>query len=103
MEVRVCGAREIPPGEMRRVWLDGTPVALANVGGEFLAIGDTCSHAEASLSEGILEDGVVECPRHGATFDVRTGENRSLPATRPVPSFRVSVRDGGVWLEGGSE
>ena len=57
-------------------------------------IGDRCSHAEASLSEGELFGYDVECPRHGSEFDVRTGRPASLPATRPVPVYQVKVEAG---------
>ena len=63
------------------------------------AIGDRCSHAEASLSEGEVWDNTVECPRHGSEFDLKTGEALSLPATQPVPVYPVSIEDGMVYLE----
>ena len=63
------------------------------------AIGDRCSHAEASLAEGELFDGAVECPRHGSEFDLSTGEPGALPATVPVPTYEVIVDDGVVYLE----
>lgn len=78
---------------------DGTRIALFRVEGEIRAIGDRCSHAEASLSEGDVFDTEVECPRHGATFDLTTGEALTLPATRPVPTFPVRVVDGTVEVE----
>jgi 3-phenylpropionate/trans-cinnamate dioxygenase ferredoxin component len=74
-------------------------VALFRFGDEVYAIGDRCSHAEASLSEGEVFDMSVECPRHGSEFDLATGEPGSLPATRPVPSYRVEIADGVVFLE----
>jgi 3-phenylpropionate/trans-cinnamate dioxygenase ferredoxin subunit len=69
------------------------------VGGEVFAIGDRCSHAEASLSEGEIYDHEVECPRHGSAFDIRTGDPLSLPATKPVPVYRASVDGGTVYVE----
>ena len=66
---------------------------------EVFAIGDRCSHAEASLAEGEVFDHEVECPRHGSEFDLRTGKALSLPATRPVPTYQVSVEDGVVYLD----
>ncbi|NLC56593.1 MAG: bifunctional 3-phenylpropionate/cinnamic acid dioxygenase ferredoxin subunit [Armatimonadetes bacterium] len=79
-----------------RVEVEGEPVALFNVGGVIYAIADTCSHAEASLSEGWVEDAVVECPLHGARFDLQTGRNLSLPAVTPVAAYDVKVEDGQV-------
>ena len=66
---------------------------------EVFAIGDRCSHAEASLSEGEVFDHEVECPRHGSTFDLRTGKPQSLPATKPVPTYLVQIEDGNVYVE----
>ena len=74
-------------------------VALFKVADQIYAIGDRCSHAEASLAEGEVFGYDVECPRHGSEFDVRTGEPASFPATRPVPVYEVSVVDGEVYLD----
>ncbi|HKX74149.1 MAG TPA: non-heme iron oxygenase ferredoxin subunit [Acidimicrobiia bacterium] len=74
-------------------------VAIFLVDGELFAIGDRCSHAEASLSEGEVYDHEVECPRHGSGFDLRSGKPLSLPATKPVPSYTVTVEDGTVYVE----
>jgi 3-phenylpropionate/trans-cinnamate dioxygenase ferredoxin subunit len=74
-------------------------VAIFLVDGQLFAIGDRCSHAEASLSEGEVFDTEVECPKHGSVFDLSTGEPRSLPATTPVPIYQVSIEGGDVYLE----
>jgi 3-phenylpropionate/trans-cinnamate dioxygenase ferredoxin subunit len=73
-------------------------IAVFRVGDEVYAIGDRCSHAEASLSEGEVFDTEVECPRHGAEFDLTSGKPLSLPATKPVPTYPTSIRDGEVVL-----
>ncbi len=77
----------------------GHRIAIFKVGDEFYALGDRCSHAEASLSEGEIWDGAVECPRHGSAFDLETGEPNALPATRPVPSYKVLVENDEVIVE----
>lgn len=100
VRTRVGRVGEIPPGAAVRVDLDGTPVAVFNIEGTLYAIGDTCSHEQASLSEGELEGAIVECPRHGATFDVTSGRNLGLPATRPVPRFEVIVEGEEIYVEG---
>jgi 3-phenylpropionate/trans-cinnamate dioxygenase ferredoxin subunit len=84
---------DIPPGHAALVEVDGVPVAVFNVNGEFHAVDDVCSHAEASLSEGELDPDncTIECPMHGSCFDLRTGEPLSLPAYDPI---RVDVVDG---------
>jgi len=97
--VRLCGTDEIPLNEGRRFEVNGDPIAVFHIPEGFFAIGDTCSHEESSLSEGYIDDDIVECPRHGAQFDIATGQNRSLPATRPVASYRVVVENGEVYVE----
>lgn len=86
-------------GSVRRVETPAGPVAVFNVDGELLAVADTCTHEEASLSEGYLEGSLIECPLHGAQFDLHTGEPRSLPACIPLRCFPVQVRDGVVVVE----
>jgi nitrite reductase/ring-hydroxylating ferredoxin subunit len=99
-KVLVGKAADLRPGMAVRMELNGTPVAVFNVGGSFYAIADTCSHEEASLSEGYLEDDTVECPKHGSVFHIPTGEVRSLPATRNVPTFRTVVESDDLYVEG---
>ncbi len=75
-----------------RVVVDGVPVALVrDEHGGLHAIGDTCSHAEVSLSEGEVDDCSIECWLHGSRFDLRTGRPTALPALRPVPVYHVTV------------
>ena len=96
--VQVARASDIPPGHAARVEIDGVPVAIFNVNGEFHAIDDTCTHQEASLSEGDLDVDrcAIECPLHGSGFDLRTGEVLSLPAVEPIRVHHVDVADGMV-------
>ena len=82
-----------------RVDLAGHALALFRIGDDFYVIGDICSHAFASLSEGELWDYDVECPLHGAEFDIRTGIPQSLPATRPVPTYEVKIEQGRVMVK----
>jgi 3-phenylpropionate/trans-cinnamate dioxygenase ferredoxin component len=83
----------------KRVDIDEHRVAVFRVGDDLYAIGDRCSHAEASLSEGEVFDLTVECPRHGSEFDLVTGEPGALPATKPVPVYAIEVIDGEVFLD----
>ncbi len=96
--VEVARADDIPAGHAARVEIDGTPVAIFNLDGVFYALDDTCSHAEASLSEGDLdpERCAIECPLHGSSFDLRTGDPLTLPAVEPVNVHRIEVGDDGV-------
>ena len=92
---------EIEPDSARRVEVEGREIAVVRIGDDVYAIGDTCSHAEVSLSEGWVEpdDCAIECVAHGAMFDLETGEPLSLPATRAVPVYEASVVDGMVVLK----
>jgi len=98
MEIETARLAELPDGSGVRVELGGESVALFRMGDVVHAIGDRCSHAEASLAEGEVFDGEVECPRHGSPFDLTTGEPGSLPATTAVPVYPTAVRDGIVYL-----
>ncbi|RMH79842.1 MAG: non-heme iron oxygenase ferredoxin subunit [Actinomyces sp.] len=84
---------EVEPGSSRRIVVAGIPVAVVRIDDDVYAVGDTCTHAEVSLSEGEVDpdDATIECPRHGAVFDLRTGEPLTLPATRPVPVFDARI------------
>lgn len=97
--IDVGAVEELAPGEPRLVEVDGTPVCLVNVEGTVRAVHDVCTHAFESLSGGWVEGDTIECPRHGAAFSLETGEALSPPATRPLPTFRVEVRDGRVLLD----
>jgi len=96
--VRITSLDQLPDGRGVRVDVGGHRIALFRLADDVYAIGDRCSHAEASLAEGDVFDGAVECPRHGSEFDLTSGEPSSLPATRPVPVFEAEVRDGDVYL-----
>ena len=89
---------DLPAGSGLRVEHGDHRVAVFRVGDSIYAIGDRCSHAEASLAEGELFDLAVECPRHGSEFNLETGEPGSFPATRPVPVYDVVVEDEEAFL-----
>jgi len=90
--VHALGLADLPEVGAVRVVLDGRPVAVVrDEDGQVHAVGDTCSHAEVSLSEGEVEDCAIECWLHGSRFDLRTGAPLSLPAIRPVPVYPVTV------------
>ena len=92
---RLCAFADLVDGAAQRFDVDGVAVCVVRLGDDVYAIGDTCSHAEVSLSEGevYVDEREVECPKHGSTFSLETGEPMSLPAVRPVPVF-VARRDG---------
>ncbi|MEX0650669.1 MAG: non-heme iron oxygenase ferredoxin subunit [Actinomycetota bacterium] len=94
--VRVCETKDVPAGEARRFALDGRLVAVVNLGEEgFRALDAICSHAKYYLDEGEVDVDfeTIECPKHGSTFDLNTGNPKTLPATQPVDAFPVT-RDG---------
>ena len=98
MKLEITALKKLPQGSGVRVKVGDHRIAMFRVGDEVFAIGDVCSHAEASLAEGEVRDGTVECPRHGSNFDLKTGEPGALPATVAVPTYEVSVEDGAVFL-----
>lgn len=101
MKVKVCNVGDVPPDGMACFDVDGTPVLIANAQDKFYAIGDTCTHAESSLSEGYLdvEACTVECATHNAVFSLVSGEALEFPAEEPARSFPVTVEDESVYIE----
>lgn len=99
MRVEIAQLQELPRGRGVRVTVGERRIAMFRIGDDVYAIGDRCSHAEASLAEGEVWDMTVECPRHGSEFDLRTGEPGALPATIPVPVFGVAIEEGMVYLD----
>jgi 3-phenylpropionate/trans-cinnamate dioxygenase ferredoxin subunit len=100
MRVRVASVSEVEVGTAVAVEVNGRTIAICRpTPDEVYAIDDTCSHARASLSEGELMDYEIECPRHGAHFDIRTGEALTLPATKPVRTYGVVVDNGEIYIE----
>ena len=101
VSVNVGGLSEWASGEARRVMVGEVAVAVVRIDDSVYAIGDVCTHANVSLSEGTVWDDecALECPRHGSAFDLRTGEPNSLPATQPARVFVARVEDGNVMIE----
>jgi 3-phenylpropionate/trans-cinnamate dioxygenase ferredoxin subunit len=95
-ELTVCPVEELPPGDVKIVRAGELAIGVYNLGGEYYAIEDRCSHDDGPLAEGDFDpdEGVAICPRHGARFDVRTGRPLSLPAYLPVDTFEVKEADG---------
>jgi nitrite reductase/ring-hydroxylating ferredoxin subunit len=89
--VKVASVKDLAPGEMTMIELEGEYICLANVDGTFYAISDDCSHANASLSEGELEGAIVTCPVHAGQFDIRTGKVMRLPPLENVATYEVKI------------
>ena len=85
------------PGKML-VEVDDRLIVLYRVGGEFFATDDVCTHDGGPLSDGLLEDHTIACPRHGAKFDIRTGDALTMPATRPTVAHEVKVEGDEVFV-----
>ena len=97
--VKVGKLQDVPPGSAKVYEVNGRAVAVCNVDGDLYAIDDVCTHDEGSLDQGELEGFEIECPRHGARFDVRSGEVTALPAVLPVDTFKVRMQGEDVEIE----
>ena len=89
--VMVATLGDVPAGSVKYVEAGGVPLALCNVDGEIFAVGNVCTHDGGPLSGGALDDHTIECPRHGARFDVRSGAVACLPAVKPIPQYPVKI------------
>ena len=96
--VKVADVGELSPGDMKVVEVGSEPVLVANVDGNIVACDDTCTHALASLSEGDLSGEEIECPLHGAAFNVTTGEVLTPPAEDKLKTYEVRIDGGNVMV-----
>jgi len=96
--IEVARCDELPEGSKKLIEIDGRAIALFNVGGSFHAIDDVCTHDGGPLAEGELSGREIQCPRHGARFDVVTGRPLCMPAVEPVAVHRVQIHDGRVFI-----
>jgi 3-phenylpropionate/trans-cinnamate dioxygenase ferredoxin subunit len=103
--VKAAETRDVPPGSVKDVEIDGRRIAVCNVDGEYYAVDDVCTHDGGPLGSGRLCDSQIECPRHGARFDVSSGRAVVLPAVLPIRTYAVEVAGGDVRvsLEGGRD
>src|SRR5438034_11512677 len=89
---KVATVDEIPPGGRKSVVVDDRAVLLFRIDDDFYAVEDVCSHDGQPLTEGPLHGTAIECPRHGARFDIRTGRPLCMPAVEPIAVFEVQVQ-----------
>jgi len=99
-KVRLCSRDDVEINSARRFDVGRHRIALIRIGDDFYAIGDRCTHADYSLSEGEVypAEKEIECWKHGSTFSLTDGQPQSLPAVKPVPVYHVEVEDGDVWV-----
>jgi 3-phenylpropionate/trans-cinnamate dioxygenase ferredoxin subunit len=90
---------DVPPGEVRIYESGDHRVAVCNVDGRLYAVEDVCSHDDGPLGEGELDGFCIECPRHGAQFDVRDGAVVTPPASAPIRSFPLRIENGEIQIE----
>ena len=96
--VKVASRAELPSGSKKLVEVDGRAIAVFHCEGAFYAIDDVCTHDGGPLAEGELFGCEIECPRHGARFDVRTGRPLCMPAIEPVATHATEVRGEDVYV-----
>ncbi|MFE6053730.1 non-heme iron oxygenase ferredoxin subunit [Kitasatospora sp. NPDC056446] len=89
--LRACALSDLQEDVPKRVDLNGVPVSVVRTDEGVFAINDMCSHANVALSEGEVEDCMIECWLHGSSFDLRTGKPSGLPATKPVAVYPVKI------------
>ena len=92
-------ADDVAKGSVTTAEVDGIDIAIVHADDDtFYAVRDECSHASIALSEGEVDGCTLECWLHGSRFDLRTGEPSGLPATEPVATFPVEIRDGNIYV-----
>lgn len=92
--VTIGSAAELPPGERAVIEIGSHAIVVFNVDNRYYAIEDLCTHDDGPLADGELDGLIIECPRHGAQFDISSGAVRRLPAVKPVPRYEIRVVDG---------
>lgn len=98
-ELRLCRIDDVEDGEGLRVEVQGRPpFAVFHVDGEFFVTDDTCTHAVASLAEGFVENGQVECPWHSGRFCLKTGSALTFPVTEAIRTYKPIIRDGEIFV-----
>ncbi len=97
--IDLCSTGDVAPGSALKVEIDDLVLAVFNIDGAFFVTDDTCTHGPGSLSEGYIEDDVVECNFHNGQFNIRTGEVVSPPCMVPIKIYPVEVVDGKVTIE----
>ena len=96
---RACSVEDVSDDVAKKVEIEGFPaIAIFKIADGFHAIADLCTHGAASLSEGLVENGIVECPFHSGTFDIRTGDAQTFPCTEPVSTYPIRVEAAAIFV-----
>ena len=99
-KIFVCKTTQISVGQMKKISVDGKDIVVANIGGDYFAINDTCTHAGGSLSEGEIEDSTIICDWHGAQFDCKNGKLIKFPAKiNDLEVYNVVVEEDNILVE----
>jgi len=96
--LEIAPVGDLPEGERLFVEIEGKPIVIFNIAGQFFSIADVCSHDDGPVGEGKLEGYNITCPRHGAQFDIRTGKVVQMPAVVDIPAYPIRVIDGMIQL-----
>lgn len=99
MFIKVANTAEITEGQKKRFMIEGEAILVANIAGKYHALSDTCTHQKASLSAGTLKGCEIECPWHGAKFDLTTGKPTTLPAVLPLKKYQVKIEGEDILIE----
>ena len=97
--VKVCSVTDVKTNSVKRFSVSGKEIALFNLNGKFFAIAAHCTHAEGPLDEGSVEGNEVECPWHGARFDITTGKATSPPASNDIQKYEVKLEGSDVMIK----
>jgi nitrite reductase/ring-hydroxylating ferredoxin subunit len=98
--VDLCAVDQVAEDEILKVEpADHAAIAVYKIDGTFFATDDLCTHGDASLSEGAIDDGQIICPYHGGTFDIRSGEPTGIPCLIPLRTYPVSIENGRVYAD----
>jgi 3-phenylpropionate/trans-cinnamate dioxygenase ferredoxin subunit len=97
--VALADEKELKPGQMKKVEVNGKKLILANSCGDYYLVDEMCSHEDFSLYLGCIKDNSIKCSLHGSYFDLRTGEPLEEPACEAIGTYPVSVSQGKVWFD----
>ncbi|MFO1092461.1 MAG: non-heme iron oxygenase ferredoxin subunit [Planctomycetaceae bacterium] len=97
--IKVAAVSEVPAGGRKSIIVDELPALLLHIGDDWYCIEDVCTHDGQPLTDGPVADCSITCPRHGAKFDLRTGKAIKMPATEPVRTYPVTIRNGEVYVD----